>query len=336
MPSMFDQIQIGKLTVPNRVALSPMCQYQAENKRGIPENWHFVHLVSRAIGGTGLIFTEMTNVEPRGRITEQCLGIYNDEQVTKFREIVNEVHRYGSKIGLQLAHAGRKSVIKDGDIVGPSAIPFSEESPVPRELTVEEIRGIVKQFADGAKRAVDAGFDTIELHGAHGYLLHQFMSPASNKRSDEYGDYTKFPLEVIRAVKKVIPEDMPLILRVSAVEFSDGGYTFEQMLDYCRKFKDAGIDAFDVSTGGDCPTRPEVYPAYQTSYAEVYKKELNVPVISVGKLEDPNVAEAVIRNGQADMICIGKGMLRNPYWVKEAATELGVDLELPGVYNVAY
>jgi NADPH2 dehydrogenase len=334
MPSLFDPINLGALEIPNRVVLSPMCQYMAANKKGVPENWHLVHLVSRAVGGTGLILTEMTNVEARGRITEECLGLYSDEQMEGFIRIVDEVHRYGSKIGIQIAHAGRKSVIKGGDIVAPSSIPFSDQSPVPRELKKEEIKEIIYKFAESAKRAVMAGFDTIELHGAHGYLLHQFMSPASNKRNDEYGEYSKFPLEVIRAVKQVIPNEMPLIFRVSAVEYSEGGYTFEEMLDMCKLFVEAGVDVFDVSTAGDCPVRPEVYPAYQVKYAQAYKHALNIPIISVGRLENPNVAEAVLRQNQADMICIGKGMLKNPYWVKEAAATLGVDFKLPGVYNL--
>jgi NADPH2 dehydrogenase len=336
MPSLFDPIKLGKLEISNRVVLSPMCQYMASNKNGTPEKWHFVHLVSRAIGGTGLILTEMTNVEPRGRITERCLGLYSDEQLEAFKPIVDEVHRYGSKIGIQIAHAGRKSVIEGGDIVAPSPIPFSDQSPVPRELTKEEIKDIIEKFAESAKRAVSAGFDTIELHGAHGYLLHQFMSPASNKRTDEYGEYSRFPFEVIRAVKQVIPNDMPLIFRVSAVEYSVGGYTFEDMLEMCKLFVEAGIDVFDVSTGGDCPVRPEVYPAYQVEYAQKFKNALLVPIISVGKLEDPNVAEAVLRQNQADMVCIGKGMLKNPYWVKEAATTLGIDFKLPGVYDMGF
>ncbi|WP_047151767.1 oxidoreductase [Aneurinibacillus tyrosinisolvens] len=336
MPSLFDPIKLCNLEIKNRVIMSPMCQYQASNKKGMVENWHLIHYVSRAMGGTGLILTEMTDVEARGRITEGCLGIYNDAQVDGFKLIIEECHRYGSKIGMQISHAGRKSTIAGGDIVAPSAIPFSKESPVPRVLTKAEIEGIVEQFGRGAERAIEAGFDTIELHGAHGYLIHQFMSPASNKREDEYGNRTKFALDVIRTVKQAMPSGMPLIFRVSAVEYLEGGYTFEEMLSMSHLFKEAGVDVFDVSTGGDSSYRPEVYPAYQARYAAAYRKELEVPIISVGKLENPYVAEAVIRNEQADMVCIGKGMLRNPYWAKEAAATLGVSLELPGVYNMAY
>lgn len=336
MPSLFSPIRLKDLEIKNRVVMSPMCQYQASNGQGIPENWHFIHYASRAIGGTGLILTEMTNVEARGRITEGCLGLYNKIQRDQFCKIIEECHQYGSKVGIQIAHAGRKSVIKGGDIVAPSPIPFSPTSPVPRELEKSEIESIIEGFGQSASLAVEAGFDTIEIHGAHGYLLHQFMSPASNKRLDEYGDFKKFPLEVIRIVKESIPKDMPLIFRVSAVEYGEGGYTPEEIIALCRLFQEEGVDVFDVSTGGDSINRPEVYPAYQVKYAELYKKELRVPVISVGMLENPWVAESVLKNEQADMVCIGKGMLRNPYWVKEAAKSLGAELDLPGVYNMAF
>lgn len=321
----------------NRIVLSPMCQYKATNKDGVPESWHFVHLVSRAIGGTGLILTEMTNVEERGRITEQCLGIYNDKQEEAFERINNEVHKYDAKIGLQIAHAGRKSTITNGDIVAPSAIPFSEGSPIPRELEKGEIEGIIERFAEGAKRAVRAGFDTIEIHGAHGYLLHQFMSKASNKRDDEYGEPTHFTSQVIRAIKAEVPSGFPLILRISAVEYNnDEGYSFVDMGNYCREFIKDGIDMFDVSTGANSPVKPTVYPGYQIKYAKQLKSLLDIPVMTVGKMENAELADYAIRENFADLVCIGRGMLKNPYWAKDAAEKLNVPLELPGVYNMGY
>lgn len=336
MPGLFDPIKIAGLEIKNRVMMSPMCQYQAGNKAGTAENWHFVHYVSRAIGGTGLIMTEMTNVESRGRITEGCLGIYDEQHIDAFKRIIDECHRYGSKAGIQIAHAGRKSTISGADIVAPSAIPFSPDSPIPRQLTTSEIEEIVEAFGRGVERAVQAGVDAIELHGAHGYLIHQFMSPTTNKRDDVYGDLDRFALDVIHAVKGAMPKGMPLVFRVSAVEYAEEGYTFAEMLDKCRRFITAGVDAFDVTTGGNSPYRPEVYPAYQSKYAQIYKAKLGVPVISVGRLENPQVAELLIRNDIADMVCIGRGMLRNPYWVKEAAIVLGANLEMPGVYNMGY
>lgn len=336
MTSLFEPYKLKDLELKNRIALSPMCQYMADNERGIPENWHLVHLVSRAIGGTGLILTEMTNVEPRGRITKNCLGIYNDEQVEAFKKINEEIHKYGAKSGLQIAHAGRKSVIEGGDIVAPSAIPFSNTSPMPRELRIEEAERIVELFAEGTKRTVEAGFDTIEIHGAHGYLLHQFLSPATNQRTDKYGDHVLFAKEVIQAVKSEMPSSMPLIMRISAVEYNGRGYTFEDILKHCRTFVEAGVDMFDVSTGGDSVNKPDVYPGYQTSYAKEIREKLQVPVMSVGRLENPDVAEMVIKEGSADLVAVGRGMLRNPYWAKEAAEQLGYRFELPGEYNLGF
>lgn len=333
---LFEPFRIKSLSLNNRIVMSPMCQYKAVNGEGIPEDWHYIHLTSRAIGGTALVLTEMTNVSPNGRITEQCLGLYNEKQQDAFKRIIEGVHQYGSKIGIQVAHAGRKSTIPNGDIVGPSLVAFSDDSPTPRELTRDEISELVEAFARSTKLAVEAGFDTIELHGAHGYLIHQFMSKASNKRNDEYSDRTRFAKEVIQAVRSEMPSDMPLIFRVSATDMAEGGDTFDERLAVCRELIGYGIDIFDVSNGGDGPASPEVYDGYQVKFAEQYKREFGIPVISVGKLDNPRVADSVVRDGRADLICIGKGMLRHPYWAKEAAEELGQTLEMPGVYNVAY
>jgi NADPH2 dehydrogenase len=333
---LFEPFKIKGLELKNRVVLSPMCQYKAMNKQGIPENWHLVHLVSRAIGGTGLIMTEMINVEPIGRITDYCLGIYSDESEMEFKKINEEIHKYGAKSAIQIAHAGRKSKVKEGSIVAPSAIAFSDEYDVPKELSIEEIENIIQKFADGAKRAVRANFDAIELHGAHGYLLHQFISRTTNKRDDKYGDPTLFAEEVIEVIKAEMPSDMPLIMRISAIEYTDESYHLEDMIRYCKTFVQAGVDMFDVSTGGNSPNRPEVFPGYQTKYAKAIKEYVKVPVISVGSLENPEVAEYVLRDGSADLVSIGKGMLKDPYWAKSAAEKLKVDMEMPGVYGLGY
>lgn len=336
MPGLFDPIQVKGLQLKNRVMMSSMCQYQAENLDGSPQDWHFIHYTTRAIGGTGLVLFEMTNIEPRGRITDKCLGIWSDDQIPAYKRVVDACHKYGAKVGLQIAHAGRKSVIEGGDIVAPSEVPFSDKSPMPRELRKDEIEDIIEGFGKSTALAVKAGFDVIELHGVHGYLIHQFLSPASNRRKDEYGEYGHFSKEVIKIVKANMPKDMPLIMRISAVEYRENGYNFAHMLDLVPGFIEEGVDMFDVSTGGDGPVRPHVYPAYQVKYAETIKKTFNIPVINVGSLENPHVAESVIRNGEADIVAIGKGMLRNPYWVKEAAVLFGIDYELPGVYNMGY
>jgi NADPH2 dehydrogenase len=334
MTSIFDPITVKGLELSNRVMMSPMCQYQAYEKDGSPGDWHFVHYTSRAIGGVGLIMIEMTNVEPKGRITEHCLGLWSEDHISPFNRLIESCHQYGSKVGIQIAHAGRKSTIEGEDIVAPSSIPFSEQSAVPRELSIGEIKNIITKFGNSTKLAVQAGVDTVELHGAHGYLLHQFMSPFSNKRTDEYGEYSKFPLEVIKIVRDNMPDDMPLIMRISATEYDEGGYNFEHMKAMIPSFIEAGVDVFDVSTGGNGPTRPATYPAYQVQYAEKVRKLFNIPVISVGRLENPLVAEAVVGNEQTDMVAIGKGLLRKPYWMKEASRSLNQEVKLPGVYDM--
>ncbi|AST91019.1 MULTISPECIES: NADH:flavin oxidoreductase/NADH oxidase [Sutcliffiella] len=336
MAGLFSSFSHKGLQLKNRIMMSSMCQYQAENKDGTPTDWHFVHYVSRAIGGTGLIFLEMTNVELRGRITNQCLTLHSEYQVPYFKRIVEECHKYGSKIGIQIAHAGRKSVIEGSDVVGPGKHPFSKESPVPRELTTDEVKEICEKFGESAALAVEAGFDTIEIHGAHGYLLHQFMSPATNHRTDQYGEYHVFPVEVIREIRSRIPSEMPLILRISAVEYGENGYNFNHMLKLIPHFIEAGVDIFDVSTGGNDPVRPDVYPAYQAQYAQVIKERFKLPVITVGRLESPYVAESIIREGRADIVAVGRGLLREPYWAKEAAIQLNQELTLPGVYDLGY
>jgi NADPH2 dehydrogenase len=336
MSKLFEPFKIKNLQLKNRIVLSPMCQYQAMNGEGVPENWHLVHLVSRAMGGTGLVMTEMTNVEPMGRITNHCLGIYTGVQEEAFKRINEEIHKYGAKTGIQLAHAGRKSQIKEGEIVAPSAIAFGHGYRTPKELKVDEIKSIIEKFADGAKRSVRAEFDTIEIHGAHGYLLHQFMSNSSNKRQDAYGDPTLFAKEVIEAVKSEIPIGMPLILRISAIDYAEESYSLEEMISYCQTFIDAGIDMFDVSTGGNSPVKPEVFPAYQAKYGKAIKEALDIPIISVGALENPNMAEFVVNDQYADLVAIGKGMLKDPHWAKNAAETLQVELEMPGVYGLGY
>jgi len=336
MAKLFEPFKLKNLELRNRIVLSPMCQYQAMNENGIPESWHLIHYVSRAIGGTGLIMTEMTNVEPNGRITEHCLGLYSDEQEDAFKGINHEIHKYGAKSAIQIAHAGRKSKIMEGDIVAPSAIPFSSDYRVPKELTIDDIQKIIQMFASSAKRAVRANFDAIELHGAHGYLLHQFISKASNQRKDRYGDPTLFSKEVIEAVKSEMPSGMPLIMRVSAIEYTNQSYTLSEMINYTGVFIQAGVDMFDVSTGGNSPNKPDIFPGYQAGFAKSIKESLNIPVISVGNLGIPEVAEHVVKSNYADLVSIGKGMLKDPYWAKTAAMKLNVQLEMPGVYELGY
>ena len=328
------------LELKNRIVMAPMCQYSVHTMDGIPNDWHYIHYVSRAIGGTGLIIMEMTDVEPDGRISNLDLGLWSDEHVPAFRRIIDAIHAQGAKAGVQIAHAGRKA--RDAEVpVSCTDEPYSPDYKKPRMLSTEETWQIIEKFADAARRAAEAGFDTIELHAAHGYLIHQFQSPCINKRTDEFGtDYSKFGVEVIRAVKKVIPQDMPITMRISAVEYAEGGYGLEHALQLCRAYRDAGVDLFDVSSGGESglpPARkPGNYPGYQLPFARAIKQELDVPVIAVGMLEDVKLAEHAIASGDADLVALGRGLLRNPYWPTCALRQLDGQVDVPEQYRRAY
>lgn len=329
------------LTLKNRVVMPPMCQYSVDAQDGTPNDWHFVHYVSRAVGGAGLIIMEMTDVEPDGRISNRDLGLWADEQIPAYARIVNEVHKYGAKIGIQIAHAGRKA--EDAEVpVSSSPIRFQGDVyKTPRALTTEEVQQMVVKFAESARRAVEAGVDTIEIHGAHGYLIHQFQSPLTNKRDDQYGqDLALFGVEVVSAIKKAIPADMPLIMRISAVEYVDGGYGLEHSIELCRRYKEAGVDIFHVSSGGEGPIgsrgRPGIHPGYQVPFARAIRQALEVPVIAVGKLDDARVAEATLGNGDADLIAVGRGMLHDPYWAIHAIRELSGEVEIPKQYEPGF
>lgn len=340
MKDLFSPFSYKGLELKNRVVMPPMCQYSVEKKDGIATDWHYVHYVSRAIGGAGLIIIEMTDVEPDGRITDNDLGLWSDEQIAPLKRIVDACHQYGAKVGIQIAHAGRKA--EDApQPVSASAIPFDDKSKTPRELTTEEVKEMVEKFRQTAARAIKAGFDTIEIHGAHGYLIHQFQSAYTNKRTDEYGqDLTKFGVEVIKAVKAEMPTDMPLIMRVSGKEYVEGGYDIEDSVAFSKKYEEAGVDIFHVSAGGEGPIaaagRPGTHVAYQVPLARAFKQELNVPVIAVGRLDSAELANSVIGNEDADLVAVGRGMLRNPYWTIEAATQLRKETEMPKQYAVAF
>ncbi|WP_150274023.1 NADH:flavin oxidoreductase/NADH oxidase [Paenibacillus tepidiphilus] len=331
-------VTLSGLQLKNKIVMPPMCQYSVDAEDGIPNEWHYVHYVSRAVGGTGLIIMEMTDVEPDGRITNRDLGLWSDEQIPAFARIIDEVHKYGSKIGIQIAHAGRKA--EDAvHPVGASDFTASADEGLnkPRALTTSEVQEMVVKFREAVRRAVAAGVDVIELHGAHGYLIHQFHSPAINNRSDEYGkDLSRFGVEVIQAARSVMPEGMPLIMRISAVEYMDGGYGLEHSLEIAKAYKAAGVDIFHVSSGGEAPpgkTKPGNHPAYQVPFARAYREALNVPVIAVGKLDDAHVAEATLANGDADLVAVGRAMLDDPYWSLHAAKTIARKVEPPVQYE---
>lgn len=314
-----------------------MCQYSVTAKGGIANDWHYAHYVSRAVGGAGLIIIEMTDVEPDGRITDYDLGLWSDDHIPALARIVEAVHQHGAKIGIQIAHAGRKA--EDAELpVAPSAIPFDENSKTPRALTTEEAEQMVEKFRLAVRRAVQAGVDTIEIHGAHGYLIHQFVSPLTNKRADKYGqDRTLFGKEVIKAAKSEMPAHMPLFMRISAREYAEGGYGINESIAFAKEFKEAGVDVFHISAGGEgqiaAAGRPGTHAGYQVPLARAIREALDIPVIAVGRLDDPALANSVIGNEDADLVAVGRGMLRNPYWALEAASVLHKEIEVPRQYD---
>ena len=336
MNNLFTPYEKKGLKLKNRIVLPPMCQYSVDKKDGIATDWHFVHYVSRAIGGTGLIIIEMTDVEPDGRISDYDLGLWCDEQIEPLKRIVDECHKYGAKVAIQIAHAGRKA--EDAEVpVAPSAIPFDSKSKTPRALSTDEVKGMVEKFRLAVKRAVKAGFDAIEIHGAHGYLIHQFHSPLTNKRTDEYGeDLTKFGSDIIKAAKSEIPNDMPLIMRLSAVEYVEGGYGIEEAINIAKVYKEAGVDIFHISSGGEGPIgssgKVGTHAAYQVPFARAIKENLNTDVIAVGVLDEPELANSIIGNEDSDLVAIGRAMFRNPYWPLEAAMTLNMKTQVPKQY----
>lgn len=340
MKNLFTPYKFKGLELKNRIVFPPMCQYSVDKKDGIATDWHFVHYVSRAIGGTGLIIIEMTDVEPDGRISDYDLGLWSDEQIEPLRRIVDECHKYGAKVAIQIAHAGRKA--QDAEIpVAPSPIAFDENSKTPRELTTEEVKTMVEKFRLAVRRAVKAGFDTIEIHGAHGYLIHQFHSPLTNKRSDEYGrDLTLFGSETIKAAKEEMPDDMPLIMRISAIEYVEGGYGIDTGISLAKAYKKAGVDMFHISAGGEgqiaAVGKPGTHAAYQVPYARAIKESINTEVIAVGRLDEPDLANSIIGNEEADLVAIGRAMFRNPYWALNAASKLNEKVQVTKQYKLGF
>lgn len=315
--TLFNGYEIKNMSLKNKVVMAPMCQYSAEN--GYPNEWHATHYTSRAVGGTGLIIVEMTNIEPDGRITDQCLGLWSDDHIPAYQALTDQIHTGGAMAGIQIAHAGRKATDAKTP-VSSCSVPYDDTFKTPHALTTEEAEEMIKKYSEAAERAVRAGFDMIELHAAHGYLIHQFSSPKTNNRSDIYGeDLSRFGCEVIQAVKAVIPKDMPLCIRISAVEFSTGGYDLEHGVYLAEQFKASGADMIHVSAGGEGRPDPERFPGavpgYMVPYARKIKETVNIPVIAVGLLDNRQDAEKVIENHDADLIAIGRGLLRDPYWV---------------------
>ena len=342
MPSLFDPIMLQDLTIKNRIWLSPMCQYSVERQDGVPTDWHLVHLGSHAALGYGLILTEATAVTPEGRISPQDTGIWNDEQVVAWRRIVEFAHAQDTPIGVQLAHAGRKAstfalwlgegtvAVGDGGwpTVGPSAVPFGEDA-TPAALTVDQIAAVVTAFADAARRADDAGFDVVEVHAAHGYLLHQFLSPLANRRTDSYGgsfeNRTRLVLAVVDAVRAAWPAGKPLLVRLSATDWVDGGWTVAESAELGGLLREHGVDLIDTSSGGLDPAQQiAVGPGYQVPFARDVRTKGGIATGAVGLITEPAQAQQILDEGSADVVLLARVALREPGWPLRAAHELGV------------
>ena len=356
MTALFEPYTLRALTIPNRVWMPPMCQYSAAPQgpeTGVPTDWHFAHYAARATGGTGLIIVEATAVSAQGRISPYDLGIWNDTQVEAFRRITRFLAAQGTVPAIQLAHAGRKASTdrpwKGGapvgpdahgwDSVAPSPLAFDDRHPAPAELTVDQIEDVVEQFAAAARRALAAGFEVAEIPGAHGYLIHEVLSPHSNHRTDAYGgtyeNRTRFALEVVDAVREVWPDDKPLFFRVSATEWlEDGGWTADDTVRFAADLRAHGIDLLDVSTGGNASgVRIPTGPGYQVPFATRVKNETALPVAAVGLITDVEQAEKILANGEADAVLLGRELLRNPSWARHAARELGGEVRVPDQYH---
>jgi 2,4-dienoyl-CoA reductase-like NADH-dependent reductase (Old Yellow Enzyme family) len=350
---LFSPFRVREIELKNRVVVSPMCEYSA--KGGHPQAWHLVHLGSRAIGGAALVFTEASAVEERGRISSADTGIYEDVHVASWRPIVEFIRSHGAVPGMQLAHAGRKastsppwtggksvSVQAGGwEPVGPSALAFDAGYTVPRELSVREIGEIVGAFQTSAERALAAGFDVLEIHAAHGYLLHQFLSPLSNTRTDEYGgkfeNRVHIVKQVVRAVREVLPQRLPLFVRVSATDWKEGGWDLAQTIELARQLKPLGVDLIDTSSGGAVPgVKIPLGPGYQTGFAEAIRKEAGIATGAVGMISEPVQAETILATEQADLVFLARELLRDPYWPRRAAKALDVKIEAPVQYERAW
>lgn len=351
MTSLFTPLELRDVTLRNRIAVSPMCQYSSRD--GFANDWHLVHLGSRAVGGAGLVFTEATAVTPEGRISPEDLGIWKDDHVEFLSRITAFLKAHGAVPGMQLAHAGRKASTaapwKGHDalapdqggwrpVLGPSAEPFDAASPTPEALDEAGIRRIVTAFASAASRCLAAGFEVAEIHAAHGYLLHEFLSPIANRRTDRYGgsfeNRARLVLEVAEAVRAVWPERLPLVARLSCTDWLPDAWDLAQSIELSRRLKERGVDLIDCSSGAIVPQAPiPVGPGYQTEFAAKIRQEAGIATGAVGMITAPAQADHILRSGQADLVLLARELLRDPYWPLHAATALGVDLAWPAQYE---
>ena len=344
MPHLFSPLTLRGLTLRNRIMMSPMCMYSAAED-GQATDWHLAHYGARATGGAGLIVTEATAVEPRGRISQNDLGLWDDAQVEPLARIARLVQAEGAAMGVQLAHAGRKAFSPQRGHgpqmpVAPSALPFDESWCKPHKLAQDEIGQLVAAWRSAAARALAAGLDVIEIHAAHGYLSHQFLSPLANRRTDAYGGSLahriRFLLEVTDAVRQVWPPDKPLFVRVSATDWVAGGLTPDQVVIVARELGKRGVDLIDCSSGGVVPVSPPATGAgYQVPFAEQIRREAGIATAAVGLIGAPELADEIVRNGRTDLVAMGRELLRNPCWPLHAARTLGHDIAWPRQYQRA-
>ncbi|MGZ4813179.1 MAG: NADH:flavin oxidoreductase/NADH oxidase [Terriglobales bacterium] len=353
MSDLFAPLSLRGASLRNRIVVSPMCQYSSQD--GFANDWHFVHLGSRAVGGAALVFTEASAVTPEGRISPDDLGIYQDEHVEFLSRIVSFLHQQGALAGMQLAHAGRKASTDApwrggkpldeahrgwSPILAPSAVAFGDGYQVPKAMDEKDIRSVVAAFAKAAKRALRAGFDVIEIHAAHGYLLHSFLSPLANRRTDRYGgpfeNRIRIVCEVAAAVRGAWPEDKPLFVRISATDWKEGGWDIAQSVELARKLKSLGVDLVDCSSGGIAPQiRIPTGPGYQVEFAERIRREAQIATAAVGMITSPQQADTIVRSGQADLVVMAREFLRQPYFPLLAAKQLGHDVAWPKQYERA-
>jgi 2,4-dienoyl-CoA reductase-like NADH-dependent reductase (Old Yellow Enzyme family) len=352
MSKLFSVLKLRDIEFKNRIFVSPMCQYSSEE--GLPTDWHLVHLGSRAVGGAALVMIEATAVSPEGRISPWDSGIWSDQQARALARISSFLKAQGALPGIQLAHAGRKAS-KDvpwrGDQpvgeekggwqpMAPSPLPFNRYSPIPREMTFDEIAGVVSQFAAAAQRALEAGFEVLELHMAHGYLAHEFLSPLANQRRDKFGgnweNRLRFPLEIARKVREIWPARRPLFVRISCTDWTEGGWDLAQSIQFCHRLKEIGVDLIDCSSGAlIADAKIPAGPGFQTPFAAAIRKEVGIATGAVGMITEPAQAEQIVATGQADAVFLAREMLRDPYWPFKAAQALRVDVPWPVQYERA-
>jgi len=349
MPHLFEPLCLRKLVLPNRIGVSPMCQYSAVD--GIAQDWHFIHYASRAVAGPGLILVEATAVTADGRISPGDMGLWQDRQIEPLARIARQISAYGCVPGIQLAHAGRKASVGLGwepqrtltpeeqgwPVVAPSPVAFSADHAIPRELTLDDIRTLVGQFVAAAQRALTAGFQVAEIHSAHGYLLHEFLSPISNQRRDAYGgsfeNRIRLLVEVANAVRAVWPENLPLLVRISATDWMEGGWSVDESVELSRKLKACGVDLVDVSSGGtSLAAKIPVGPGFQSEFAARIRREAGIATAAVGIITSPAQADHLIRSGQSDLVFVARELLRDPYWPLHAAQALGHSVAWPNQY----